>query len=146
MQYNNPYTPNYYQQYNPAQAYQDRISQMQQQQPQQPPQVNQGLLWVQGEAGAKSYLVAPNATVLLMDSESERFYIKSTDGAGMPSLRTFEYREASNNPVQQQPAAQFVTREEYGNLAAKCEELANEIQSLKKPQTAKTKKEVTDNA
>ena len=35
---------------------------------------NNGLVWVQGEAGAKSFLVSPGTTVLLMDSESQRFY------------------------------------------------------------------------
>ena len=62
-------------------------------QPVQAQPSNSGLLWVQGEAGAKSYLVAPNTTVLLMDSEAQRFYLKSTDGAGMPAMKTFEYKE-----------------------------------------------------
>lgn len=30
-------------------------------------QGNSGLIWVQGEAGAKSYIVAPGNTVMLMD-------------------------------------------------------------------------------
>lgn len=62
------------------------------------PQVNQGLLWVSGEVGAKSYLVAPNSTVLLMDSDAQRFYLKSADNAGMPNLRIFEYTEVTNAP------------------------------------------------
>ena len=86
------------------QPYADRLAQLQNQynqavnvpqmQPTQP-QVNQGLLWVSGEVGAKSYLVAPNSTVLLMDSDSSRFYLKSADNAGMPSLRIFEYSEVT---------------------------------------------------
>lgn len=57
---------------------------------------NNGLVWVQGEAGAKSYIVPPGGTALLMDSESQRFYIKSSDPSGMPSpLRVFEYAEIS---------------------------------------------------
>ena len=43
--------------------------QMQAQQPQQP---QNGIQWVQGEAGAKSYLVAAGNTVMLMDSETQR--------------------------------------------------------------------------
>ena len=46
------------------------------------PANNQGLLWVSGEVGAKSWVVPPNNTVLLMDSESNRFFIKSSDNAG----------------------------------------------------------------
>lgn len=79
------YTPYYPQQYNYVP------------QPQQQPQqqsTNSGLIWVQGESGAKSYLVAPGNTVLLMDSESQKFYIKSADASGMPMpLRIFEYAE-----------------------------------------------------
>lgn len=36
-----------------------------QQAPQPQPQPQGGLIWVQGEAGAKSYLVAPNSSVTL---------------------------------------------------------------------------------
>lgn len=60
----------------------------------QPQNNSNGLTWVQGETGAKSYLVAPNTTVLLMDSENDVFYLKSTDASGMPMpLRTFAYKE-----------------------------------------------------
>lgn len=65
---------------------------------QQPQQQSNGLVWVQGEAGAKAYVVSPNSTVLLMDSESDRFYLKSSDASGMPlPLRVFEYSEKLQN-------------------------------------------------
>lgn len=51
------------------------------------------LTWVQGEAGAKSYLVAPNSTVVLWDSESPTIYIKSSDASGLPKMRVLEYTE-----------------------------------------------------
>lgn len=90
-------------------------------------QSNNGLVWVQGEAGAKSYLVAPSQTVLLMDSEAEKFYIKSADAAGMPMpLRVFEYTEQADNKEQ------YATRKEYEELAAKCAELERR---LSKPAT-----------
>lgn len=80
-------------------------------------------VWVQGEAGAKSYLVAPNTTVMLMDSESSRFFMKSADQSGMPlPLRVFEFKEvtASNLPptgVSFDPD-KFVTKEELAALLA----------------------------
>lgn len=53
-----------------------------------------GVIWVQGEAGAKSYPVTPGNSFALFDSESEKFYIKSVDISGMPQpLRTFKYEE-----------------------------------------------------
>lgn len=52
------------------------------------------IIWVQGEAGAKAYPVASGNSVLLMDSESDCFYIKSTDASGIPMpLRVFNYVE-----------------------------------------------------
>ena len=39
--------------------------------------IDNGIIWVQGEAGAKSWAVAPGKSVMLMDSESNTFYIKS---------------------------------------------------------------------
>lgn len=93
------YNPYQFGQMNPLQPQMDRLANMQAQyqQPQQQ-NVNQGILWVQGEAGAKSYLVAPGATVLLMDSDDCVFYLKSADTSGIPSLRTFKYTETTNQP------------------------------------------------
>lgn len=60
---------------------------------QQPTQQN-GINWVQGEPGAKSFWVGAGQSVLLMDSESNSFYIKSCDTSGMPlPLRIFDYTE-----------------------------------------------------
>lgn len=59
---------------------------------------NSGILWVQGEAGAKSYMVAPGQSVMLMDSETNTFYIKSSDMSGMPMpLRVFDYTERKSD-------------------------------------------------
>ena len=110
------YQPSYYG--NPAQ---NRQYPQQYQQPVvQPQQSGNGLIWVQGEAGAKSYMVSPGNTVMLMDSESERFYIKSADASGMPlPLRVFAYQELTQKGVQAPVVAEqvnpnnFITREEF---------------------------------
>lgn len=141
MSYQNPYFQQYPQMPYQSQITQpmDRLAQLQAQQCQSVPQANQGLLWVQGEAGAKSYLVAPNTTVLLMDSEGSRFYLKSTDGAGMPSLRTFEYKEVLQDASQAQQSAQinlddkYVTRNEYEALQARYEEMADKLNNFPVP-------------
>lgn len=94
--YWNAYQPNYYGMNNgamPDQLAQMRAQQQQSAQPQQQ-QSNSGLIWVQGEAGAKSFIVSPGTTVMLMDSENSVFYLKSSDASGMPlPLRVFEYSE-----------------------------------------------------
>ena len=46
---------------------------------QAPTPQNQQIIWVQGEAGAKSYLVARGETAVLWDSENPYIYIKSAD-------------------------------------------------------------------
>lgn len=121
--------PNYYQQSyqtisQPQGLYQPQaIQATQYQMPQSTvPQNNNSIVWVQGEAGAKSYLVAPGQSVLLMDSETSTFYIKSSDSSGMPlPLRTFDYSE--RNVAQTAPnvvnnssvvdLTKLVTREEF---------------------------------
>ena len=128
---------NYQPMYNPTGAMQDTLGQFKgqympvinqtpalqnMQQPMTPPQ-NNGLLWVQGEAGAKSFCVAPGQNVLLMDSESMRFYIKSADASGMPlPLRTFEYCEVNaTSPINHSPVAtdKYITREEFEERLSK---------------------------
>lgn len=128
------------------QPYADRLAQLQNQYsqavniPQMPQQqVNQGLLWVSGEVGAKSYLVAPNSTVLLMDSDSSRFYLKSADNAGMPNLRIFEYTEVTGTP-QNAPQAtntdlkdldsKYVKREEYEGLKRQYESIMERLDNI----------------
>ena len=123
------------------QPYQDRLAQLQTQYQQTAPQqqINQGLLWVSGEVGAKSYLVAPNSTVLLMDSDAQRFYLKSADGAGMPSMRIFEYKEVTNTPQNSVIApnndlkdldGKYVTREEYECLKRQYESIMQRLDSI----------------
>jgi predicted transcriptional regulator len=86
----------------------------------QPQQQSGGLIWVQGEAGAKSYAVSAGQSVLLMDSESNRFFIKSADTSGMPlPLRIFDYveRKEATRATESESAAtldvsRFVTHDE----------------------------------
>lgn len=78
------------------------------------PTQNNGIIWVQGEAGAKSYMVAPNTTVQLWDSESQTIYLKSADASGMPSMRIIDYTIRDNAPKTPNLSSQsdFVTRSE----------------------------------
>lgn len=72
--------------------------------------------WVQGEAGAKSFPVAPGQSVVLMDSENYIFYIKSVDISGMPlPLKVFDYKEKveqKQNSVQPNNN-EYITRKEF---------------------------------
>lgn len=138
------YQPGYY-----GQAMPDQLAQLRQN-AYQPPMMGQAaqqtqgtpsIIWVQGEEGAKAYMVAAGNSVLLMDSENSAFYIKSTDASGMPlPLRVFDYKErttAAKTPPQtaQQPGVEFVTRAEFDALAARCA-------ALEKQEPAKLETEV----
>lgn len=131
-----------------GQAMPDRLTQLRQgqyqQQMTQPAQQNSGgILWVQGEEGAKGYLVAAGNSVMLMDSENSTFYIKSTDASGMPlPLRIFDYTERTMAPkthsaASQAPGVEYVTWQEFDALAARMEALAAK-------ETAKPKKTVKE--
>ena len=89
---------------------------------------NSGMIWVQGEAAAKSYMVAPGMTVALWDSESETIYLKSTDLTGMPSMRILEYTE--RKPETHEPSKKdYISREEFDSLKNELEALKNKLTS-----------------
>ena len=141
------YYPNYYGQQ--PYPYQDQLSQLRntpmampgqtfQQPAMQSPMMtqrpdNSGVLWVQGEAGAKSWFVNPGSTVLLLDSEAMRFYLKSADMNGVPAMRTFEYSEVgADKPAQPAEAPKFVTIDEYNqfrtDVLTRLDELAQPVE------------------
>ena len=80
-------------------------------------QNSNGLIWIQGVEAAKSYMVAPNCTVLLMDAESPKFYLKTADASGMPMLRVFEYTEIANNGANKPTEAQVTDMSSYATKA-----------------------------
>lgn len=134
MAFGNPYSPGY------MPGYYQMGQQMPPPMPDQLAQLRQGyqtpaqqqptpIIWVQGEEGAKAYMVAAGNSVLLMDSESSVFYIKSTDASGMPQpLRIFDYTERGKMPAQKGEATdeRFVTREEFDALRARFDALTAE--------------------
>lgn len=70
------------------------------QQPQAQPQTQPStdLKWVQGEAAAKSYSIAPNTSVTLWDQEAQTIYIKSADMTGMQSMKILDYTIRDSTP------------------------------------------------
>lgn len=119
MAYNN-YFPQTYQMpaYYPQQA-----------QPQPPQTQTQSLIWVQGEAGAKSYLVAPNSTVTLWDSEAQTIYIKSADATGMPSIRTLDYTIRGNEA---KATVNYVTRDDFDRIEKEIDDIKKSLGKEKK--------------
>lgn len=74
------------------------------------------LIRVTGIDGAKAYQMSANSTVALFDSGSDVMYIKSTDGAGFPTIRTFKFEEVNDylkTGEKQIDFDQFITKTEF---------------------------------
>lgn len=136
MAYNNGFPmnyPQYYPQYQQQMPVQQQQQQMPQAQQMQQP-MNNSIIWVQGEAGAKSYLVAPNTTVQLWDSEAQTIYLKSADASGMPSIKTLDYTIRDSGANAQPPIineGEFIRKEELDALKGQIQALEREINKLK---------------
>ena len=99
----------------------------------QPQQTNTGIIWVQGEAGAKSYLVAPNSSVTLWDSESQTIYVKSADASGMPNMKVLDYtiREQNNATRADSDFKRFATKDDISLLEKQINGLKQQIKASK---------------
>lgn len=132
MAYNNGFPVNYPQFYPQYQQPQQNVSQLSA--PAQSQQSNP-MIWVQGETGAKSYLLSPNTTLPLWDSERQTIYLKSADASGMPSMKILDYtiREQAQSqsiPVvseQTQQKVDFVTHDELKDFEQKMIHKIDEI-------------------
>lgn len=85
-----------------------------------PPAPSSSFVWVQGEAGAKSYPVAPGNRVALFDSENPVVYIKSTDNTGRPSnMEIYDLvkrTEPTDNKQEMVDLSSYITRDEIESL------------------------------
>lgn len=106
-------------------------------QPMQYP-VQSNLTYVQGEVGARSYLMAPNAKMALWDSEAPIIYIKSTDPNGIPSMQILDYtvrggqtNQNNNSPSGLAMEDLYVTKEDFTSLQNKVNVLEEKIGGLK---------------
>lgn len=163
------YNSGYYPQYNQNGAmpdvlnqykgqYQQPMPQMQQNIPQQPMQMSaqpmpqkptNDIIWVQGEAGAKGYLVAPNNTVVLWDTENPVIYVKSADASGIPSMRVLDFKERNGNSQnigENTPKThectcgnKFATKEQIKALEGKIDDLTAKYEELSHPIIEKPK-------
>ena len=159
MMYYNPSIPQEAQPMQSGQPYGQPI-----QQPQQMPIVQQmptiqpsdDRIWVQGEAGAKAYFVAANATVVLWDTESPTLYIKSADATGKPlDMDIIDLsRRAKNIPTMPQNSPtehkctcgdKFVLKKDFEALESEISALRDELNEIKaKPKTKSTKKSIDE--
>nr|DAO47157.1 MAG TPA: hypothetical protein [Caudoviricetes sp.] len=84
------------------------------QSPYRPQQSNdiQGVRFVDGLEGAKACMVPMGNKALLMDQNTQRFFIKDVDYNGIATLKAYEFHEISSSPSNNQ----YVTRQEFEEL------------------------------
>lgn len=120
-------------------GYQPYYPQYQYQAPQvQTPQPQQmgGRVWVSGEAGAKAYILVPNSSAELWDSEQQTIYLKSADASGIPSMKILDYTirsEAPTSSVQSVKASDpiNVSREDLNALQSQIDALNDEVRACR---------------
>lgn len=106
MNYNNPY-------FNPYQSY----PYTQQQPTQQAPLTNYlQLTFINGIEGAKAFIVAPNQTIYLKDSDSNILYEKKADAQGRYTLNAFELKPVEINTPNQAPTNAYATTNDLNAL------------------------------
>ena len=128
MDIQNPYATPYYGYQYPYPSYTGMYRNTQFQSPVQQNQnaaQNNTFQWVQGQAGAEAFLVAPGASVILMDSNAPVIYFKSADQNGryLP-MRTYDLVERTEqvqgpNETPSIDTSSFVKRDEIDSLVAK---------------------------
>lgn len=72
---------------------------------------NQQLVRVNGLDGARAYQMGANSSVALFDNNNDLMFIKQTDGAGFPTIRTFKFEEI-NPTVSKIEQVDYVTRKD----------------------------------
>ena len=104
--------------------------------PVQPQEQTQNLIRVNGIEGAKAYQMPANSTVALFHSNDDIMYVKSTDGAGFPSIRTFAFTEKLNVEGKSQDV-EYISREEF-------EKFKKELMNNGKQSIQRSKSNLTD--
>lgn len=131
MNYNNPYF-NPYQQYPYTQPTQ-----------QQTPMTNYlQLTFINGIEGAKAFIVAPNQTIYLKDSDSNILYEKKADAQGRYTLTAFELKPVEiNTPTAPTQPTAYATTSDLNALKSFFTEqvsiLSSEIKKAVKTQNNK---------
>lgn len=119
MSYQNPYMPNW--QYNPSYTTASGPYNFAQQQP------VHGFVYVTGLDGAKAYQMPPNSEMPLFDDSADILYIKTTDGAGFPTITIADCTKRDSQPMGR---GDVVTRDDITAIHNEIEQLRSAIHEL----------------
>ena len=86
---------------------------------------------VQGESGANAYPVASGNTVLLIDFDSNKFWLKSNVNGVPQRLRPFSFSEDIQEHSQHtMQGTDYVSKNEFNNLSQSVLSLSNDVKKL----------------
>lgn len=124
---------NYGQMQNPMNYYSQYMNQP------QPTQNN--LIRVTGIEGARAYQMCANSTVALFDNNEDLMYVKMTDGANFPTIRTFRFEEVKEDskPVVKDD---YVNKDEFETFK---KEVVDYVQQFIQQQSKQTQQDFTTN-
>jgi hypothetical protein len=137
---NNPYLNNIYGGYNQPYTPTPQYNNYQTQQQTQPQQTYIPLTFVNGEVGAKAFIMQPNSTIYMQDSDSDKMFIKKSDAQGKSTMRKFKLVELDENDqiienkAQKDMSSNFISKEQFNALKqefdSKLNELADKVDNL----------------
>ena len=92
-------------------------------------QPTQSIQYVNGKQSADSYPMSPNSSVILMDSNLPRFYLKQTDASGMATVKSYDFKE-----TEEEKPVEYVTKAEFEKFktnlkGARNHEPANDVRA-----------------
>lgn len=96
--------------------------------------------YVNGIEGAKGFLVEPNTSRVLMDSDRNYFYIKTANAQGQATVRTFKYEEVGENIPPQAPAVEYAKQEDFAKAVEALANTRRDLDEMKKQIEALTAK------
>lgn len=93
------------------------------------------ITFVNGIEGAKAFQLRPNSSVLLMDSDNSKFYVKSTDNLGIANISSYSFVEDKNLPIENVAANQPSNTGKqntklYEEMKTKIDELDSKVNEL----------------
>ena len=68
----------------------------------------QTIQYVNGKQSAESYQMPANSSVILMDSNMARFYMKQTDASGLATIKAYDFKETED-----EKPPEYVTKQEF---------------------------------
>lgn len=104
------------------------------------PQYNNGgnFFYVNNKDEVDNWIVNQGQTVYLFDTTNSLFYIKGVGKNGSPlPLEVYEYHKHTEAPKEDEPAVEYVTKEEFLEMQAKLKAEIKKLKPLNKPRKEK---------